>query len=204
MPEAPTHLLIPIREFLPVSMAGLAWGAFNVGLAIFFSFTPELLTTQGRSAVDAGSLVSLGLWVSILSLPLGSYLTERLGFTTAIIVTFSLVTATALFLLPYLPFPLGLSILAGLGIGPPAGALVALPAQALSPENRGPGLGIFYSWYYLAMAVGPVIAGLGRDLSGQVAVPVLIGGAMFVATTIFVSFFHLSRSPGAATEPSPR
>ena len=197
-------MLIPIREFLPVSMAGLAWGAFNVGLAIFFSFTPELLTTQGRSAVDAGSLVSLGLWVSILSLPLGSYLTERLGFTTAIIVTFSLVTATALFLLPYLPFPLGLSILAGLGIGPPAGALVALPAQALSPENRGPGLGIFYSWYYLAMAVGPVIAGLGRDLSGQVAVPVLIGGAMFVATTIFVSFFHLSRSPGAATEPSPR
>ncbi len=29
------------------------------GLVIFFSFTPALLTTLGRSAVDAGSLVSL-------------------------------------------------------------------------------------------------------------------------------------------------
>ncbi len=120
------------------------------------------------------------------------------------IVIFSLVTATSLFLLPYLPYPVGLSILVGLGIGPPAGALVALPAQALSPENRGPGLGIFYSCYYLAMAVGPVIAGLGRDLSGSVAVPVLIGGTMFVATTLFLSLFHLSRPPGTSTEPSPQ
>ena len=200
--EAPTRLRIPIRELLPVSMAGLAWGAFNVGLVIFFSFTPALLTTQGWSNGDAGSLVSIGLWVSILSLPLGGYLTERIGFPNAMIVIFSLLAAGALFLLPYLPFPVGLSILVGLSIGPPAGAIVSLPAQALSPENRGPGLGIFYSWYYLAMAVGPVIAGLGRDLSGSVAVPVLIGGAMFVATTLFINLFHLSRSKLAGIEPS--
>ncbi len=204
LPKAPTLLLIPIRELLPVSMAGLAWGTFNVGLVIFFSFTPDLLGAQGWSAIDARSLVSLGLWVSILSLPLGGYLTERLGFTNTVIVAFSLVTATALFLLPYLPFPVGLSILVGLGIGPPAGALVALPTQALSPENRGTGLGIFYSWYYLAMAVGPVIAGLGRDLSGSAAVPVLIGGAMFVFTTLFVGLFHLSRPQVAVAEPSPQ
>ena len=160
------------------------------------------MTTQGWSAVDAGSLVSLGLWVSILSLPLGGYLTERIGFTNAIVVIFSLVTAGALFLLPYLPFPVVLSVLVGLSIGPPAGAIAALPAQTLSPENRGPGLGIFYSWYYLAMAVGPVFAGLARDLSGSVAVPVLIGGAMFVATTLFIILFHLSRSKVAAAEPS--
>ena len=200
--EAPTNFRVPIRELLPVSMAGLAWGAFNVGLVIFFSFTPALLTTQGWSAVDAGSLVSLGLWVSILSLPLGGYLTERIGFTNAVIVIFSLLAAGVLFLLPYLPFPVGFSFLVGLSIGPPAGAIVALPAQALSPENRGPGLGIFYSWYYLAMAVGPVIAGLGRDLSGSVAVPVIIGGAMFVASTLFFSLYHLSRSKVAAPEPS--
>ncbi len=201
---APTHFRVPIRELLPVSMAGLAWGAFNVGLVIFFSFTPALLTTQGWSAVDAGSVVSLGLWVSILSLPLGGYLTERIGFTNAMMLVFSLVTGSALFLLPYLPFPIGLSILVGLGIGPPAGAIVALPTQALSPENRGPGLGIFFSWYYLVMAVGPVIAGLGRDLSGSVAIPVLFGGAMFVATTIFFIAFRLLRPPGHSSEPSPR
>ncbi len=195
--EPPAHFKIPMRELLPVSMAGLAWGAFNAGLVIFFSFTPALLVAQGWTAVDAGSLVSLGLWVSLLSLPLGGYLTERIGFPNAIMVIFSLVTASALFLFPYLPFPVGFSILVGLGIGPPAGAIVALPAQALSPENRGPGLGIFYSWYYLVVAVGPIIAGFGRDLAGSVAVPVLIGGAMFVATTLFIAWFHLCRSKAA-------
>ncbi len=100
-------------------------------------------------------------------------------------------------MLPYLPFPVGFSILVGLGIGPPAGALVALPTKVLSPENRGPGLGIFYSWYYLVVAVGPIIAGFGRDLAGSVAVPVLIGGAMFAATTLFIGLFHLFRSKAA-------
>ena len=64
-------------------MAGLTWGTFNVGLVIFFSFTPTLLMTRGLSTADASSVVSLGLWVSILSVPLGGYLTERVGLHQA-------------------------------------------------------------------------------------------------------------------------
>ena len=143
-------------------------------------------------------MVSLGLWVSILSLPLGGYLTERIGSPTAMIVLFSLAAAGALFLLPYLPIPYLLSILVGLAIGPSAGAIVALPAQALSPENRGLGLGIFYSWYYAAMAAGPAIAGVSRDLTGNLSLPVLIGGAMFVATPVLVAVFHTTRAKAVA------
>ena len=199
----PTSFRVPMREFLPVSMAGLAWGTFNVGLVLFFSFTPDLLTTRGLSTADASSVVSVGLWVSILSVPLGGYLTERVGFTNGMIVIFSIATAGALFLIPYLPIPLALSILVGLGIGPPAGAIVALPAQALSAANRGLGLGIFFSWYYAAMAAGPAIAGVGRDLTSSAAVPVLIGGAMFVATALFVSLVRLSRVRVATKAESP-
>ncbi len=36
--EASTHVLIPRRELLPVSMAGVAWGAFNVS---YFSASPQ-------------------------------------------------------------------------------------------------------------------------------------------------------------------
>ncbi|MFQ6028524.1 MAG: MFS transporter [Dehalococcoidia bacterium] len=166
---------------------------FNVEFALFFSFTPTLLVFQGRSPVDAGSLVSLGMWVSIISVPLGGYLTERLGCPNAMIVIFSLLAGVALFLFPYVPLPALLSILVGLGIGA-AGAIVALPAQALSPANRGPGLGIFYTWYYIAMALGPIIAGVGRDLSGSPATPVLIGGAMFAVTVGSLALFHWFRA----------
>lgn len=190
----PFSIKIPRREFVPVCAAGLAWGIFNVGFATFFSFTPALLTSQGRSPVDAGALVSLGLWVSLFSVPLGGYLTEKIGWPNAMIVIFALVAGLALFLIPYLPNPALFSILVGIGVGPSAGAIVALPSLALSPENRGPGFGVFYSWYYGAMALGPAIAGLSRDLTGSPAAPVLFGGAMFAASTLFVATFRLLMS----------
>ncbi len=72
---SPVKFSLPWRELVPVSTAGLAWGCFNAGLVIFFSFTPALLVGRGMSATDAGTLVSVGLWVSLISLPLGGYLT---------------------------------------------------------------------------------------------------------------------------------
>ena len=92
--------------------------------------------------------------------------------------------------MPFLSYPLVLSILLGLGIAP-AGAIVALPSQALNSENRALGLGIFYTWYYIGMAVGPVGAGLGRDLTDSAATPVLIGGAMFLGVIFFIVMFRL-------------
>ena len=187
---ASDRFTVPWREVIPVSVAGVAWGLFNLGLVVFFSFTPGLLTDQGMSAVDAGALVSIGLWVSIPAVPLGGYLAERLGRSEAAIVVLSFTAGAALFLLPYVSVPVVLTVVVGLGIGG-AGPIVALPSRALSPENRGPGFGIFYTWYYVVMAVGPFVAGLGQDLTGSPATPVIIGGAAFMATIGFVGLFSL-------------
>ena len=189
---------LPWRELAPVSLAGIAWGSFNAGLVVFFSFTPALLSGRGMSATDSGTLVSVGLWVSLISLPLGWYLTERVGWPKATIAIFCMLAAVAMFLLPFVPIPLGLSILVGLAIGPPAGALVALPANALSAENRGAGFGVFYTWYFAAMAIGPVLAGLGRDMTGSAATPVVIGGAMFVGTVLSLAVYSVLNTDRAA------
>ena len=146
------------------------------------------------SLTDAGTLVSVGMWVTLISLPLGGYLTERVGWPKATIVVFCLLAAVALFLLPYVPIPLMLSILVGLAIGPPAGAIVALPTQVLSAESRGTGLGVFYAWYYAAMAAGPALAGLGRDLTASPVTPVLIGRGMFVRAVLSVAVFSMLKT----------
>ena len=191
---------VPRRELLPVSMAGLTWGFLNVGLVLFFSFSPGLLTAQGMSAIDAGAVVSIGLWVSLLSIPLGGYLIERLGRPKAAIAILSGIAGAAMLASPYLSVPVILSVVVGLGIGA-AGPIVALPSQALAPQNRGPGLGVFFTWYYGAMAAGPFFAGLGQDLTGSPAVPMIIGGAAFMATAAFVGLFHLFlvKSPAKAS-----
>ena len=164
---------IPWREFLPVSMAGLAWGSFNIGMVLFFSFAPGLLTDQGMSKIDAGAVVSVSLWINIVSVPLGAYLVERLGRPMAAIAVLSVTGSLGLFLLPYAPFPVIMSVLVGLGVGA-AGPIVALPSRSLSPEN-----------------LGPFMAGRSRDITESPTTPILLGGGAFVATVVFVALYQV-------------
>ncbi len=71
--------MIPLRELLSVSMAGLAWAVFNMGFVIFVSFAPGVLTARGMSTSDASTLASIAVWITIVSVPLGGYLTDRSG-----------------------------------------------------------------------------------------------------------------------------
>ena len=191
---ATTRFWLSGREFALVSLAGLIWTFLNVGLTDYFSFAPDLLVERGREANDAARTVSLGLWVSLLAIPLGGYLTERLGRPNAAIVIFCLAAAAAMFLLPYGAATVALCLLVGIGIGPPAGVILALPAEVLRPENRAAGLGVFFTWYYAGMAVGPAIAGLGRDVTASAAAPVLIGGAFFTSGVLILGLFRALQS----------
>jgi len=171
--------LIPLREALPSATAGVIWGVFNVGLIVFFSFVPGLLAEQGMALAEAGVLTSLGLWTSMASTALGGFLAERSGHPHAAIVVFSALSGLVMVLLPFLPLAATLCALLGIVIGPAAGAIMALPAKVLRPENRAFGLGIFYTVYYVIMAGGPAIAGYCRDIAGTATASVLLGAALF-------------------------
>jgi MFS family permease len=184
-------------------MAGLLWGALNVGLVVFFSFTPPLLVEHGRQLVEAGSLTSLGLWVSILSLPLGGYLTERSGRPDLSIVVFCSAAAIVLCLLAVAPWPAALCLLVGVLIGPPAGAIMALPTRALSSPNRAVGLGMFYTAYYVAMAIGPGLAGLLRDEFRTAGAALVFGGGLFGLCVLLLGGFHMVRQNEAPVAARP-
>ena len=190
--------MIPSRELLLVCLAGIGWGFFNAGFAIHFSFTPDLLSENGMSSTEAKALVSVGVWITMLSIPFGGYFAERIGRSNAMIVIFSLLVAATLGLFPYLSIPLALSVVIGLALGPPPGPLLALPSQALSVENRGIRLGIIYTWFYAFMALGPTVAGFGRDIADSADTPVLMSALAFVLVVPLLGafrFFH-ARTPG--------
>ncbi len=188
---AKIRFLLSGREFALVSLGGIMWAVLNIGLAIYFSFAPALLTASGLEAGQATRTVSLGLWISLVAIPLGGYLTERLGRPNAAIAIFGLVSAAAMFLMPSGVATVALCLLIGIGIGPPAGAIMALPAEVLRAESRAAGLGVFFTWYYAGMAVGPAIAGLGRDVTGSAATPILIGGAFFGSGVLVLGLFRV-------------
>jgi MFS family permease len=100
------------------------------------------------------------------------------------------VFGAGLALLPVVPSPLWVIVIMGIFGGAPAGAIVSLPAEILKPENRGPGLGLFITWFYGAMAVLLPIAGWLQDISGDAGAPLYFGGFVMVAGLPFLGLLR--------------
>jgi hypothetical protein len=88
-------------------------------------------------------------------------------------------------------WPALLCIAVGLLIGPPPGAIMALPARVLPAPARTAGLGIFYTVYYIMMAGGPAIAGAFRDRWQTSAAAVLFGAGLFAAIAVLMPAFRM-------------
>lgn len=83
------------------------------------------------------------------------------------------------------------SILAAV-VGAPAGLIMALPAQALRPQNRAGGMGIYFTWYYAGMAFLPGLAGMARDLTASPAAPALFAAGMMALALAGLTGFRLA------------
>jgi MFS family permease len=190
------------REFMGVSLAGMIWALYNVSYILLVTFSPTLLIARGLSAADAGFATSFATWTLIVSVPLGGALIERSGRPVLLIAICLILMAAALAGVGVSGDSRWAIALTGLIGGVPAGAIMALPAQVLSPQSRSAGMGVFFTWYYLAMALFPAIAGLLRDLSGDPRVPLLFAAGIGVVTVgvvyAFASLMRASASPGAA------
>src|SRR5438270_8049264 len=75
-------------------------------------------------------------------------------------------------------------------VGAPAGLIMALPAEALRPQSRAAGMGVFYTLYYGLMAVLPGIAGIVRDRTASAEAPLLFVAAMLLAGLVFLLAFR--------------
>jgi predicted MFS family arabinose efflux permease len=173
--------LPPWDESLPAMVSGAIWGSYNIGMIVFFSFGPLLLVEQGALPVQAASWTSVALWICMFSLPLGGLLVHRTGHGAAVVAVACFIAAWALALLPSGLWPVALSAILGLAIGPPSAVIMALPARALGLKNRASGLGLFFTVHYALIALGPVAAGYLRDATGTAATAAFFGAACFVA-----------------------
>ena len=170
--------------------AGFAWGCFNASLVVVLAFGPGLLIARGAALSDAGRVVSLAVWVTMLSVPLGGFLTDRLGRPTALIVGGSLVAAGTMLLIPVLAHAVLAFCLVGLAVGAPPGGLMALLPRTLDPERLATGFGVFYTVFYVLMAVTQPAAGLVRDVVGDPAAPIVLAALVMAATVLGLLVFR--------------
>jgi MFS family permease len=154
------------------------------------AFGPGLLIARGAPLGEANRVVSLAIWLTILSVPLGGLLADRFGRPTRLIVAGSLLAAGATLSIPVLVQPVLAFCLVGLAIGAPPGALMALLPKALPPERLATGFGIFYTVFYVMVAATQPAAGLVRDLLGDPAAPIVFAAAVMAATVLGLAMFR--------------
>jgi predicted MFS family arabinose efflux permease len=193
--------LPPRLETRPVLVAGLAWGVFNLGLVMLFSFGPPFLAARGYNTAEAAFVASTVLWLMIVTMPLGGYWLQGRRATDPVVMVLCAGLGIVMAILAHLPHAaLGLGVTLAILLGPPPGALMAMPGRVLRPENRASGLGLFLTVYFVVMALGPAAAGVLRDNLGPSA-PILFGGAMFMAIAPLVVVFAALTRPAQVSAP---
>jgi len=181
---------LDLTALFAVGIAGVMWGLFNVGFAMIFSFGPAMLTEHGWSIAAAGSAISIVLWVAVVSVPLGGLVADRINRPQAVLVAGCLLFALLMIALPRTNAVIPIVVALGLISGQPAGPLLSLPARVLQPATRGIGMGVFYTLFYGAMMLGPVIAGAAAKWTGSAGAALDFGAAMLIACPLLLLAFN--------------
>ena len=170
--------------------AGLIWGLFNIGFAMIFSFGPAMLDERGWSISAAGSVISIVLWLAVISVPLGGVLADRTGRPDLVLAGGCIVFAGLMIVLPRSDSVISTVTAIGLLSGLPVGPMMSLPTRVLKPETRAIGMGIFYTLYYATMMLGPVVAGALAKSTGHAASAFDFGTAALLACPLLLWAFN--------------
>ncbi len=178
------------KELHLILVAALAWAIFNLGYVIYLSFAPLVLEARGNSDMEAATIISLGSWVMIISGTICGLIADRTGRNNLLLILCMLGAAAALGLLAVDGFSVVASLLFGLIGMAPAGLIMALAGEAMRPENRAFGMGIFFTVYYAVLFTGPPLAGWIYDNTGEALAPILFAILLFLAVILVNTLFR--------------
>ncbi|MBV8848761.1 MAG: MFS transporter [Methylobacteriaceae bacterium] len=199
-PDAVAKSRIETATILLVLLAGLIWGFFNTAIAMIFSFGMVVLIDKGWTITASGFVISLVLWLTIITVPLGGFVADRMRSRGLLIAASTLLGAALMFAASRTSYPLAVLIAFGLVCGLPAGAMMALPTSVLKPQTRASGMGIFFTLFYLAMSLGPVIAGRLAGYTGRAATALDFGAVLLIACPIALALFAALREGTLSNE----
>ncbi len=182
------------REFWIILAGGAAWPLMSTGgYVVFSSYAPVMLIDRGIPHTTAALMISLLSWLLIVIIPLGGYLTDRTGKKDLMFWGGCLAAAAAIAMVPVMD-PVEMWVVLSAILGFTVGMVMALPGEALSPESRATGLGLYYTIYYIGTGILPAIAGWIQDVTGSAAFVIWFSAAcLAIAPFSLLAFRVLQR-----------
>jgi MFS family permease len=195
------RLGVPGRVWALAVSAGIGWALLNASVIVVASFAPSFLMARGASVAQAGGITGLALWISILSVPLGGLVADRLKRPRLLVVAGCVATAITIACAARAPWPALWLVASGILLGLPPGIMMALLPRAVRPEHLATALGVFYALFYLGMAVSQTVAGYLRDVTGDAAMPLLFASGLMLVTIAAVAvFWRIEGRPAAGVD----
>jgi MFS family permease len=184
------------REAALAVIGGFSWGCFNASLVVLVAFGPGLLIAQGMALGEAGATVSTAVWITLVSVPIGGVIADRLKRPNVLIIGGSLAAGAVILLVPGSAWPLGTLLVIGLVAGLPPGAVMALLPKAVRPDVLTVAFGVYYAVFYLVMVAAQPIAGALRDAFASPAPPFVFAAALMFVTAAGLAIFRVVERRG--------
>jgi MFS family permease len=169
------------------------WGLFNAGYIVYLSFAPRVLMTGGYGASQAAAVISIASWVMIFSGAICGQIADRTGKRDQILYTCTVAAVLSLLLLKLTSLAVALSLLFGLIGVAPAGVIMALTGEAMAPQRRAFGMGVFFSFFFVLVTIAPPVAGWLFDRSGDSYWPIVFAASLFAASALANRAFRAAK-----------
>jgi predicted MFS family arabinose efflux permease len=165
------------RECLLVAVAGLVWAAYTSGYTGFLSYAPSLMALRGQGMALTGVVIAIATWGNVPPTLFGAGLANRYGaYRVFLIGTGAVVIGMAGSALTDWAVPWAV-MLGVIGQIQPA-VIQAVGTLSARVETRAAGMGIFYTVYYAAGTVVPMLCGIAADQAGGPAGALLCAAAV--------------------------
>jgi len=179
------------REFWIILAGGFAWPLMSTGgYVVFSSYAPVMLIDRGIPHTTAALIISVLSWLLIVIIPLGGYLADRTGKKDLMFWGGCLAAAAAIAMVPVME-PVAMWVVLSAFLGFTVGMVMALPGEALSPESRATGLGLYFTIYYIGTGILPAIAGWIQDTMGSAAFVVWFSAACLAFAPLSLLAFRV-------------
>lgn len=201
---------VPLRDAGMIVLAAMVIATYNAAYLVMLGLLPLYLVSRGLSPAVAAGAMGAGVWVSILSIPLGGWVSDRVRRPNAIMVGGALFWAiTMVLVIPTADSPGWLAVLLAFSslLGAlPVSVMMSLSAEVVPPKGRSIGMGIFYTTFYVVAALAPALAGTVVNATSEQAVVWLLAGGSLTALLWLALFravqHHLERRTSVGDDSS--
>ncbi|MCS7114906.1 MAG: MFS transporter [Nitrososphaerota archaeon] len=178
----------------PIWLVGLTWLLFNASSISFLTFAPAIFMIKGYEITSASSLTSIVMMGPLFLSPFIGYFAKKFEREELFILVGGLSLAVLTFSFSIINLPILIIVLIALFTALVPSPVFSLPSKVVKPENLGLAFGITTTCSNMGILIGPYLAGLAKDLTGEYIHSLYLMSTFNMLQAMAILMLHFMRS----------